>query len=51
MPLYTSDGRKYEGMPQETVQALLDEASLTCTFVNKNIYDAYIALHQANLSL
>jgi hypothetical protein len=40
---YTSDGRRYEGMSQETVQGLLDDANLTCTFVDKEAYDTIIA--------
>lgn len=38
--LYTSDMRKYEGMSQATVQALLDDMGLTCTFITKDAYDA-----------
>lgn len=43
--LYTSDGRKYEGMSQATVQALLTAAGLTCTFVTKEEYDVFLATH------
>lgn len=46
MILYTSDGRLFEGMSQETVQHLLDEQNLTCTFVAKETYDAYVAPKQ-----
>ena len=46
MVLYTSDGRRYEGMDQATVQSLLDESGLTCTFVEKEIYDAFVAACQ-----
>lgn len=41
--LYTSDGRKFEGMTQETVQGLLDEQGIACTFVEKGVFDSFIA--------
>lgn len=41
--LYTSDGRKYEGMSQNTVLALLNDLGVICTFVDKATYDTYIA--------
>lgn len=43
MILYTSDGKSYEGMSQETVQKLRDELGLTGTFVTKNEYENYLA--------
>lgn len=44
--LYTSDGRSYFGMSQETVQSLLDDMNLKSTFVDKATYDAYVAEQQ-----
>jgi len=45
MILYTSDYRKFEGMSQETVQALLTDMGLTCTFIDQAEYDAWVTAH------
>jgi hypothetical protein len=49
MIFYTSDGRKYEGMDQMTVQSLLNDMGLSCTFVDKTTYDAYVVAHRVTL--
>lgn len=45
---YTSDGRIYRGMDQKTVQGLLDDLGLTCTFISE---DDFNALQAAALKL
>lgn len=44
MILYTSDGYTYEGMSEETVYALREEAGLVTRFVTKEVYDEMIAI-------
>ena len=43
MIYYTSDGRSFTGMDQATVEDLLVELGWAGTFVDKSVYDAYMA--------
>lgn len=49
MKLYASDGCSYEGMSAETVSALRTELGRSTTFVSKEEYEEYVAVHQPSL--
>lgn len=44
MVFYTSDGCRYEGMPEETVIALRTERGLLTRFVTKEVYDEMVEI-------